>query len=181
MNFIKTYKKSLSEEDCESLITFYKTHTFSEIYKDNSVLEARIDNVNFFEKLKGDKILSVVEDNLKKWLPFKEEYHSFAHAAIMHHKPNYPMNIHFDAELDYVGSEESLRIFIVIVYLNDNFSGGELLFPFQNETIKPETGMMVIFPTSFMFPHMTNPAIGNDRYVLRLSYFLNKHEYISRS
>jgi hypothetical protein len=180
MNFIKTYQDSLGLKECNSFIQFYKEHQFSETYKDNTVSEARILDSDFFENLNGSEILNTVEDNLKSWIPFPEKYHSFAHAAIMHHKANYSMNIHFDAELDYLGNDESLRLFIVLIYLNDDFTNGELLFPFQNVTIKPEAGMMAIFPTSFMYPHMTNPAVGNDRYVLRLSYFLNKKAYITR-
>lgn len=180
MTFIKTYPKSLNLSECASFIEFYKNNNFTEVYRDNSILEARISNSDFIEKLNGGGILDKVENNLKNWLPFNENYHFFAHAAIMHHIPENSMNMHFDAEMDYLGSEESLRIFIVLIYLNDDFSNGELIFPLQNVTVKPEAGMMTIFPTSFMYPHMTNPAFGKDRYVLRLSYFLNKDEYITR-
>lgn len=52
-----------------------------------------------------------------------------------------------------------------IIFLNDNFDGGELVYPDQDITIKPKTGMMVIAPADDKFPHFVNPS-SSDRYVL---------------
>jgi len=52
-----------------------------------------------------------------------------------------------------------------ILYLNDDYEGGELLFPDYNVEIKPMAGSMVIFPSSKNFIHYTKEACGNNRYI----------------
>ena len=97
------------------------------------------------------------------------------HYAIMHHREGFNIPFHYDSEYIYEkNGDENIRNFSVLMYLNDDFNGGELLFPVQNESIKPEKGLIVIFPSSFMFPHTTIPSIGNDRIVLRINYLFDK-------
>lgn len=46
-----------------------------------------------------------------------------------------------------------------ILFLNDNeWNGGDWLFPRQNVTVKPRCGRMLMFPTCFTHPHMMNPV-----------------------
>ena len=80
-----------------------------------------------------------------------------------------------------MNKEEFIRNFAVLVYLNDNFEHGELVFPLQEKSIVPKAGTVAIFPTSFMYPHVTNPTMGDDRYVVRMSYFFVKSAIISRN
>jgi hypothetical protein len=55
----------------------------------------------------------------------------------------------------------------VILFLNDNFDGGELVYPNQGLTIKPTIGTMVVAPAGIEFPHMVTET-DSDRYVLVL-------------
>jgi prolyl 4-hydroxylase len=56
------------------------------------------------------------------------------------------------------------RILSGLIYLNDDFEGGELIFPRQNLTIKPEAGMVVMFPASFAYPHRVTTVFKGTRY-----------------
>ena|GEM_PF-2376721 len=80
--------------------------------------------------------------------------------------------LHYDKEWLLSGEDEKYqhRNFLCLLYLNDNYEGGELIFPVQKKVIKPQTGTLVIFPTSLMFPHKTIPAELNNRYLMRLTY-----------
>ncbi len=55
----------------------------------------------------------------------------------------------------------------VVVFLNEEFDGGELIYPNQGITIKPKTGNMVVAPADFSTPHFVKPP-SSDRYVLVL-------------
>ena len=55
----------------------------------------------------------------------------------------------------------------VIIFLNDDFDGGELIYPDQGFTIKPKIGTMVVAPAGIEFPHYVTP-VSSDRYVLVL-------------
>lgn len=60
----------------------------------------------------------------------------------------------------------------VIIYLNDNFEGGELFYPKLNYTYKPKAGDLVIHPGSEEYTHEVNPLISGERYTL--TTFLRK-------
>lgn len=52
-----------------------------------------------------------------------------------------------------------------VLYLNDNYSGGELDFPAQKISIKPEAGSMIIFPSYRPYIHHPKPPINGNKYM----------------
>ena len=52
-----------------------------------------------------------------------------------------------------------------IIFLNDNFDGGELVYPNQGVSIKPVKGTMVVASCGIDYIHYTNAA-SSDRYTL---------------
>lgn len=53
-----------------------------------------------------------------------------------------------------------------MIYMNDNFDGGELYFPYHNNfEIKPKPGMLVIFSGNIFNPHGIRPITSGTRYV----------------
>jgi hypothetical protein len=52
-----------------------------------------------------------------------------------------------------------------VLYLNDNYDGGEIEFPNQNISIKPEAGSMIIFPSYRPYFHHPKPPINNNKYM----------------
>jgi predicted 2-oxoglutarate/Fe(II)-dependent dioxygenase YbiX len=74
------------------------------------------------------------------------EYHTYAAGDICHP--------HSDGEVH----DGLLRYASVVLHLNTIDSGGELVFPKQNKTVKTEAGKIVIFPPYGMFEHYTTPA-----------------------
>lgn len=56
----------------------------------------------------------------------------------------------------------------VLVYLNDDYEGGEIVFPKQSFKIKPKSGMLIAFPGNKMYPHLVEPCYGNLRYTVSL-------------
>jgi hypothetical protein len=66
----------------------------------------------------------------------------------------------------------------IIIYLNNDYDGGILYFPDQKIQIKPEPGMMVMFPGNLHFLHGVTKTIGGPRFTVslwtRFSDFENK-------
>jgi len=58
------------------------------------------------------------------------------------------------------------RIFLFIIYLNDVAEGGETDFYYQQKSVKPKAGTMVIAPCGFTHTHRGNIPISNDKYIL---------------
>ena len=65
-------------------------------------------------------------------------------------------------------SDATYRNISIIINLNENYEGGDLIFSdqFFNETkrISLKTGSVVIFPSNFFYPHKIEPIIKGKRY-----------------
>ena len=66
----------------------------------------------------------------------------------------------------YDGGTEIGRCISCLVYLNDNYVGGEIEFPNFNVKIKPEPGMLIIFPSNFAYRHIAHPVTEGVKYNL---------------
>jgi hypothetical protein len=53
-----------------------------------------------------------------------------------------------------------------LIYINDNYSGGEIYFPELDIIIKPEAGDLVCFPDTPDFVHGVKTVTGTNRYTL---------------
>ncbi len=76
---------------------------------------------------------------------------------------------HFYSEhVDYVLSTDATpyRTLSVLVYLNDNYKGGEIVFRRQGITIKPEAGSVVVFPSTCTHPHEALKVTEGEKYVV---------------
>jgi hypothetical protein len=58
-----------------------------------------------------------------------------------------------------------------VLYLNDNYRGGELEFPNQGFSIKPEAGSMILFPSTQPYVHDPKPAQGAERYICPVFWY----------
>lgn len=53
----------------------------------------------------------------------------------------------------------------VVMYLNDDYQGGELYFREQNVTVKAKSGDIVIFPSKHPFFHESKPVTSGTKYI----------------
>lgn len=60
------------------------------------------------------------------------------------------------------------RTFSCILFLNDDFEGGDLLFkyPYSKEVVKipKKSNTLVVWPSNFLFPHKVTPVTKGERY-----------------
>ena len=60
----------------------------------------------------------------------------------------------------------SQRKFVVQLYLNDDFEGGETEFLYQNRRELAKEGDVIIFPAGYTHTHRGNPPIGGTKYIV---------------
>jgi hypothetical protein len=62
---------------------------------------------------------------------------------------------HFHEHIDNVAGHTSWgqRQLSAVLYLNDDYTGGEIAFPRHKKTIKAKAGDVVLFPSHFTHPH----------------------------
>lgn len=66
--------------------------------------------------------------------------------------------------VDDYGNEDNPNISVVL-YLNDEYEGGELYFKDQDIKIKPEAGSIVIFPSVEPYYHESLPVVSGIKYM----------------
>lgn len=76
----------------------------------------------------------------------------------------------FQLHFDSIG-EKANRYLVFLWYLNDVPEGGGTHFPELDITVQAKAGRLVIFPPYWMYQHIGQPPISNDKYILS-TYFL---------
>jgi hypothetical protein len=82
--------------------------------------------------------------------------------------PNTKMEEHFDYMPAEASNGNPLAHMTSLIYINDDYTGGELFFPTQNLTYKPELGSLVIFPSNYL--HGVLECFGNSRHSVLACY-----------
>ena len=74
----------------------------------------------------------------------------------------------FKEHIDVTNHAGGKRFLIMMVYLNDDFGGGETVFPIFEDAIKPVKGRLIIFPPMWTYLHRGNPPLkpGYAKYFL---------------
>jgi hypothetical protein len=73
----------------------------------------------------------------------------------------------------------SSRVLSTVGYLNDNYSGGEIYFPYVDVTVKPEAGSVIFFPSNFIYVHEVKPMSNGIRYAVPQWYHSLKEPRMS--
>jgi len=64
------------------------------------------------------------------------------------------------------GTTESGRAVSAIIYLNNDYEGGHVEFTNFGVKIKPEPGMLLLFPSNFAYRHVAYPVTSGTKYAL---------------
>ena len=59
----------------------------------------------------------------------------------------------------------SHRVAACMMYLNDDFDGGETEFLYQNKRIVPKRGQFLIWPATYTHAHRGNPPLSGKKYI----------------
>jgi len=63
------------------------------------------------------------------------------------------------------GQSSTRRVLASMLYLNDNFEGGETEFLYLSKRIKPVRGRVLIWPAGFTHTHRGNPPLSGEKYI----------------
>ncbi len=85
-----------------------------------------------------------------------------------HHIPHYD-----NAKPDGSPNHTPQRTYSSLFYLNNDFTGGELVFPNHGMSVRPKAGLFVAFPSSPPYQHYVSPVRSGWRYSLPV-WFTNR-------
>lgn len=158
MNDIIT-RKILSPEECSEVLILSGSN------KDQQTGD--------YDVITSETIENKIKDSFHKYLKDVKVPNLYMYKGSRIQCTNGNIPLHSDLEL-YRG-QHYLRHFTVLVSLNgDEIEGGQLVFPTRSIVIKPETGMLIIFPIGVMFPHQVLPCYTETkRYMLEQWHYFD--------
>jgi predicted 2-oxoglutarate/Fe(II)-dependent dioxygenase YbiX len=113
-------------------------------------------------------VARALRDHVDPFYGLRTEW--FEWPDVLLYRPGGHYDIHTDADVRDPDTGRWRRVMdrdvSLLVYLNDDFSGGELEFPERGESIRPETGMLVAFPSDHRFAHAALPVEAGNRSVV---------------
>lgn len=106
----------------------------------------------FYIKLVGATFPYVVKHRIDR--VFHEKYN------ILKYSVGQEFTSHYD------GLTETGRAVSAILYLNNDYAGGELEFDNFGIKIKPDPGSLIVFPSNFAYSHIAHPVISGTKYAI---------------
>jgi len=140
----------LTNEECDKIIELSKGNMFSsKVYSQNEDLydnKTRISQQCWLND--NDSFIKDISDKVKSYTNTHNNY--LEELQVVNYQPGGFFTPHYDA---CVGNnsycermnDKGARYLTVLFYLNDNFEGGETIFPKINKLVKPEKGKAIIF------------------------------------
>ena len=179
-DLIKTYDDVLSKEDCENLIEIFKNSSEKKDIRTQLGDTGRINPKSkmSFTILYVDEGNSLIKDIRGKMMKCQIDYIFFMNDILKTtvFPKSYVLekvkikryisesNEQFPSHIDAGDIDTCLRYLSNLVYLNDDFEGGQTVF--NDVTIEPKIGRLLIFPPMWMYPHSGTVPINNDKYIL---------------
>jgi len=181
MNGIEVYPNAYSKEYCDAVIqSFERMSSMNKTYFQNGIHKNSDERIVFDWAAGGEQMFHndfplcihfyEVLNKIYKEL-YLEKYEILK--TFFQHTPKgmsvqktLPHQGYHAWHTEVANNASSARVIAYTLYLNDVEEGGETEFLYQGVKIKPETGKLALFPTSFTHPHRGNPIYTGEKYII---------------
>lgn len=155
-NNIKVIKNFISDEECDLIVNTIKKQNTGE---DNNYL---FDNRKIFNFNIYPKILSfgpIIKNKVEDLYSIKVKQTTVPN--ITQWSESYKMSAH----VDDLGVNKTNHM-ATIIYLNQDYVGGEISFITHDLSIKPEKGDLLIFPGNLHYCHEVKEVLKGNRFTI---------------
>jgi len=167
-NILHNYTKELSKNKTWKRHTYNNSLTLENVSK-NGNKELDICFLNNFLNL--EEFNKLIWKALEKYIVIEkiggEElggWNGFSSIRFNRYKKNQIMSKHWDAITTlFEGEKKGVPTLSIVGALNDDYEGGEFIM-FDNYEIKFKPGDIIIFPSTFLYPHLVKPVKKGIRY-----------------
>ena len=186
-NFVGIYENAFDEEFCNKSMEYFDFCEEKCLVIDNnrSKLE-RDDKSLMIHTTPFEKRFDDFSIDFKRWDFLGDEFYQRMSTLIPYYLDEYAVLNHTKSSLydikmkkaypgggfhkwhydnsNFLGSH---RFLVILVYLNDNFSGGETEFLYLGQRVQPKKGTMIVWPAGFTHTHRGNPPLDGPKYTIR--------------
>jgi predicted 2-oxoglutarate/Fe(II)-dependent dioxygenase YbiX len=167
-NIINTLEKNLSGDGEHSWQGALVTEGHEEILDARNCLDFKVGQGCLGPENESNKELySIHKESFNAIYPCVEDYGHYWGVVMRYYEVfnfvKYEGNgKHFAVHADH--GPAYITTVSAVAYLNDDYDGGELVFPRFNLTIKPEPGDLAVFPSTFIYEHSSEPIVNGTKY-----------------
>lgn len=141
----------LTHEECDNIIEASSGNLFeSKVYSSkDDVLSTDIRKSEQCWLDDSCESAKIVSEKVKKYTNTHNNNQELL--QVVQYKKGGFFNPHYDAcdptvnDCKRMDGDDGPRLYTILIYLNDDFEGGETIFPKINKTVKPEKGKAVLF------------------------------------
>jgi len=162
---ISNYYLSVHEWESQSPTGIDSIHAPELIEKNSprvfSIMQQYVDNVQYQVEYKFGRKLEKTNPGIRKWLPGENQ------------------DLHADGET--AGGWPGYNYIVdygSIIYLNEEYEGGEIFFPKYDIRMKPKSGTLIFFPSTNMYTHGVTEVESGVRYTSPHFWIPVKHKIL---
>lgn len=157
---IKTIKNFISKEECESILSLIKSSKTTDTGKDPQWDGRVYTTPQVIVKLIPivKKITKIIEDH------YQISVELVTHGSVVKWTKGEKMSAH----VDDLGIENYHMT--GLIYLNDDYEGGDINFITHGLTIKPDAGDLVMFPGNLHYAHEVKEITSGERFTMPVWY-----------
>ena len=175
-DLIRRYKGAFSSDDCKKLVNYIDGFERNKLLAHDTRALHEVDNkaLNVTHSYDMTAYSFVAEQTMPKFKKCLDEYLNTFSILNTCKFLVYSLKVkkipagggfhvwHFENG----GIVYSHRAFVIQLYLNDDFDGGETEFLYQNRREPAREGEVLIFPAGYTHTHRGNPPIGGTKYLI---------------
>lgn len=158
-NNIKVIKNFLSDEECDLIVSKVDGKDASMV-KSHSYDKRKIFNHDLYPNIL--LLGSIVRNKIEELYSIKVKQTSIPNIT------QWSESNKMSAHVDDLGNEE--YHIASIIYLNDNYAGGEISFITHDLSIKPDRGDLLIFPGNLHYCHEVQKVLEGSRFTIPIWY-----------
>jgi hypothetical protein len=169
--YVSNIESAIEDRDSGIILnratTFYDGDKSTETVRDArtnysvSLTESAHKNENF-RIIHNDfylKTLAALEDYSSRF-GITEQIHFIEGINLLRYQFGQKYDSHYD------GGSATKRAVSPILYINDNYEGGELEFVNFGLKIKPKSGSLYLFPSTYPYRHIAHPVTSGTKYAI---------------
>jgi len=118
----------------------------------------------------GESMKEVQREFREALTQYREKYdHVYVRGADMCDMLRYTPGQEYRVHADY--APDKPRVVSGLIYMNDDFEGGGLTYPYLDWTYQPVAGDLVLFPSNYVYAHAALPVESGVRYCI-VTFFI---------
>lgn len=171
--YIKQYDDIFTQEELQKILDLRYESSFRDGRLHDLLVWRNSEDPKWQEVLKliESKITSYKNEYLSSFLNLAPtQLFEISHIGFLTDKDGSFTETHYDMEAVFFQNKPILKPLIMLLYLNEGYEGGQLLFPLEGYLTTPKAGSIVFFPAGFAFPHVAMPTVVGNKHVCRVTF-----------